>query len=113
MPTVPARLRDVEWDPGAFAHAIADVTAAIRALEEVMDDRVRRTGSSLATWEGASRDAFDSYEGELAGGHAATVADLEATRENLRTTREAIRAENARRASARDAWLSEQTGIPL
>ena len=109
MAEIPAGLLPVVHRPEAFEDAVSELDATLARLHEAMDDRMARARALDDHWHGLAATRFaGDLTARLLAVHHDVVGELEATRRNLLTTLDAIRAEDAARAHQRDLWRRDQ-----
>ena len=105
MPTLPPGLEPVPLDEAAAAAAIDACHRVAAAVDVAADARQAAATVAQREWRGPARDDFDVALAAVQREAVDLVADLRATAGAIGRAVDTVRAENARRAAAREEWL--------
>ena len=106
MPTLPPALEPIPLDEAAAAAAIDACRRVATAVDAAAESRHRAAVEAQREWRGPARDDFDGRLARLQGEAVDLAADLRTTAGAISRAAADIRAENARRAAAREQWAS-------
>ena len=104
MPPVPPGLEPVPLDEAAAAAAIDACHRVAAAVDLAADARHAAAVVAQREWRGPARDDFDVALAAVQREATDLAADLRATAGSIGRAVDAVRAENARRAAAREQW---------